>query len=166
MTWANRQHPLEKMIELVAPIPLAAAVAWAGTKVGFSGFEASAAAVAALMAGLAAMRAGWTRAVQEHGFEPAMYVTAENELGELLLEEKDSVLILDDPLVEAPTDSRVVRLFAKPEPTPGELVERISDFLGEGKPQRVTNDLPHDAGTADASTALHAALANIRASLR
>ena len=87
------------------------------------------------------MRAGGTRAVQEHGFEPAMYVTAEHGLGELLLEEKDSVLILDDPLVEAPTDSRVVRLFAKPEPTPGELVERISDFLGEGKPAFVRHVL-------------------------
>ena len=76
-------------------------------------------------------------------------------------------LLLDDPLVEVAADARVVRLFAKQEPTPGELVERIADFLGDGRrPAQAAHYRADAQPPVDASTALHAALANIRASLR
>ena len=78
--------------------------------------------------------------------------------------------------IEAPaSDSRVVRLFA-PETiaAPGELATRIEDWL-DGARQRLGEDgerrLPaatpgHGAGSSPASAALHAALADIRRSLR
>ena len=79
---------------------------------------------------------------------------------------EDDELLLDDPLVEVEADSRVVRLFDRNEATPGEMVARIEDYLGDG---RRRPDIPAEEGSAappDASAALHAALANIRASLR
>lgn len=102
-------------------------------------------------------------------FEPVELepIALDSEPDELLLEAKDAVLILDDPLVDVDSDSRVVRLFERQDPTPGELVERISDFLGDGRgaaPGAQASIPP--VVPADASTALHAALANIRASLR
>ena len=76
-------------------------------------------------------------------------------------------MILDDPLVEPSLDSRVVRLFEREEPTPGELVDRIADFLGGSRqPALVPKSPVDDQFSGDASAALHAALANIKASLR
>ena len=79
---------------------------------------------------------------------------------------EEDVLLLDDPLGGIEPDARVVRLFARDEATPGELVTRIADYLGDER--RI---LAQAAGEGqqtppDASAALHAALANIRASLR
>lgn len=150
----------------MAPVPLALAVAWAGLQLGLSAVETAAAGIAALTAGFAAMRASGVKRDPEHRFAPAAYEAVDEELGELLLEAKDEVLILDDPLVEAAPDSRVVKLFARQDPTPGELVERISDFLSDGRPDQGPRQIPDAGAPADASTALHAALANIRASLR
>ena len=100
-------------------------------------------------------------------FEAPEIEPVEPEFDELLLEAKDEILDLDDPLVEPSPESRVVRLFARQEPTPGELVDRITDFLGGARqPAPVPQRSVEDQVTMDASTALHAALANIRASLR
>ena len=100
-------------------------------------------------------------------FETPQIEPIEPELEELLLEAKDELLILDDPLVDPPSDSRVVRLFAPPEPTPGELVDRIAEFLGgDRKPAPVPQLSAENQYSVDASAALHAALANIKASLR
>ncbi len=61
----------------------------------------------------------------------------------------------------------MVRLFDKPEPTPGELVDRIAAFLGEGRSAATVEPAsPRESALPDASAALHDALANIRASLR
>lgn len=161
MNRAGKQHPLETLLEWVAPLPLAAAVAWAMRAVGFEPASFSAAAGAAFAAGVVFIKkagSGIDGAIRE--FEPATF-----EPDELLLEEKDALLELTDPLVEVDPDSRVIRLFARQKPTPGELVDRITDFLGEGR--RSTPELPTpSASPVDASAALHAALANIRASLR
>jgi hypothetical protein len=73
-------------------------------------------------------------------------------------------LLLDDPLISIDPDSRVVRLFERQDATPGELVTRISDFLGE-RAAPVSAQV-QEYRPVDASAALHAALANIRASLR
>ena len=165
MKWAAKQHPVEAIVEWFAPIPLAFAVAWAGWRIGLSTVEGAAAGVAALTAGFATMRfIGRREEGTPFQFEPAAIEPAD-ELDELLLEAKDEMLELNDPLVEPAPDSRVVRLFAKPEPTPGELVERIADFLGEGR-RPATIAIMEATKPADASEALQAALANIRASLR
>jgi hypothetical protein len=169
MTAAERQNPVETIAEWVAPIPLAVAVGWAGKQLGLSPAEFSAAGVAVLTVGFALMRRIGKRSSEPYGFEPAVFEPAEAgaEPGELLLDEKDAVLILDDPLVDAAPDSRVVKLFERQEPTPGELVERIADFLGDGRRPSESDSAGSDTvRVPDASAALHAALANIRASLR
>jgi hypothetical protein len=61
----------------------------------------------------------------------------------------------------------VVRLFERQELTPGELVDRIASYLGgDRQPEPVPQRPAEDQFSADASAALHAALANIKASLR
>lgn len=166
MNWATKQHPIETIVEWIAPIPLALAAAWACWRLGLDIVAAVAAGVAALTAGFAILRfAGRTSEGEAFDFEPAAIETVTPDLEELLLDEKDELLELEDVLVEVPEDSRVVKLFAREEPTPGELVDRIADFLGEGR--RPAPVIPVDAAQqADASAALQAALANIRASLR
>ena len=161
MNRAGKPHPLETLLEWVAPLPLAVAVAWAMRAVGYAPASLAVAAGAVFAAGVALIRMAGSGFEGIHEFEPAAF-----EPDELLLEEKDALLELTDPLVEVDPDSRVVRLFARQEPTPGELVDRISDFLGEGR-QPAPAELPApSASPVDASAALHAALANIRASLR
>lgn len=92
----------------------------------------------------------------EAGFEPVPFEEAV----------ADDVLLLDDPLIEIEPESRVVQLFAKAEPTPGELVLRIEDYLGDGRRPPAPDASTPEQRPIDASAALHAALANIRASLR
>ena len=65
-------------------------------------------------------------------------------------------LVLDDILAKLAPDSRVVRLFDKDAmPTPAQLRARIEDHLDMGA-----------SDSADASQALHEALAELRRSLR
>ena len=65
-------------------------------------------------------------------------------------------LVLDDILAKLAPDSRVVRLFDKDAmPTPAQLRARIEDHLDMGA-----------SSSADASQALHEALAELRRSLR
>lgn len=165
MSWAGKQHPAETAIEWLAPVPLALAVAWASVRVGLSPVEAIAPGVAALIAGFAAFQLGGTRPVPLGDFQPTKFAPVEPD--ELILEERDAVLELIDRLEEPSPDSRVVRLFERQDPTPGELVDRIVDFLAEGR-RHTPADQPAADGRrpADASAALHDALANIRASLR
>jgi hypothetical protein len=84
---------------------------------------------------------------------------------------EDDALLLDDPIAPIADDSRVVRLFA-PETiaAPGELAERIDHWL-EGARGRVRVEQPqvasgHGPRSSSASAALHAALDDIRRSLR
>src|SRR5688572_28429115 len=126
MSRAGKQHPIETLIEWTAPVPLAAAVGWAAVRLGFAVGEALALGGIALAGGLAAIRAaGRPGAAPGVKFQPVAIEPTGSELGELLLEVKDEILLLDDPLIEPGGDSRVVRLFARAQPTPGELVERI-----------------------------------------
>ena len=167
MNLGGKQHPVETLVEWLAPIPLAGAVGWASMRMGFAMVEGAALAVVALTAGFAAMRAAG-RAVTRarYDFQPAAIEELQPELGELLLEAKDELLMLDDPLLEPEEDSRVVRLFARQQPTPGELVERIEGFLDETGRTHAPVANVIEQPPVDASAALHAALANIRASLR
>ena len=166
MSWAGNQHPVEAAIEWLSPIPLGLAVGWASARLGFASIESMALGGAALAAGFAAFTlAGGSSAPPIHDFQPAEFESADS--GELLLEEKDAVLELDDPLEVPTADSRVVHLFERQDPTPGELVDRIVGFLAEGKRETAQDRLPAEPSRVhDASAALHDALANIRASLR
>jgi hypothetical protein len=73
-------------------------------------------------------------------------------------------LLLDDPLEEVPSDSRVVQLFAaRPLPTPGELQRRIEAHLASA-------DAPAASGAVldlevDAAAALRQSLVELRRSL-
>ena len=166
MSWAGKQHPLEAAVEWLAPITLSLAVGWAGWRLGLSTISSVGLGAAALAAGIAAVRlAGRGASIAIQGFQPAEFESI--EAGELLLEEKDSILELHDRLEEPNPDSRVVRLFERHDPTPGELVDRIVDFLSEGRrPDPVDHPMAESNRLPDASAALHDALANIRASLR
>ena len=163
MSWAGKIHPVERAVEWLSPIPLAAAVGWASVRFGLPVALALLLGALALVTGLVAVRLAGNQPIALSRFEPAGF---EGEPDELLLEEMDSVLELEDRLEEVLPDSRVVRLFTRPEPTPGELVDRIVGFLADGRHAASGNQSTSEAGRPDASAALHEALANIRASLR
>jgi hypothetical protein len=155
MSW-TKKHPVEVAAELVAPALLAAAAGWAAWALGLPlATIAAVGAFALTVAVLAIRQVGGTSGLSDASFEPVP-ITAD-EMGELLL---------DDPLVEIEPDSRVVRLFARAEPTPGELVLRIEDYLNDGRRAPAPEAGAAEQRPADASAALTAALANIRATLR
>ena len=170
MSWAGKQHPLEAAVEWLAPITLSLAVGWAGWRLGLSTISSVGPGAADNSTNPtrrwpAFRLAGRGASIAIQGFQPAEFESI--EAGELLLEEKDSILELHDRLEEPNPDSRVVRLFERHDPTPGELVDRIVDFLSEGRrPDPVDHPMAESNRLPDASAALHDALANIRASLR
>lgn len=167
MNWSRKPHPLETFVEWAAPIPLTIAVFWAANRFGLSLTQAAGLGTVMLAAGVAAMKAAGSPPVSCFAGGAAHHEAGGEVLGELLLEAKDEVLMLDDPLTSPSEDSRVVRLFSRGQATPGELVERIGVFLDEVRrpsPSAEATTVAQRPG--DASAALHAALANIRASLR
>ena len=172
MNWAGKQHPLETAAEWCAPAILATAGGWAAKVAAMPLAVVAAAAILTFTVGLAAMKmAGGDRRLFEPSFRPTAVETVEPDaMEELLLRPEDEVLLLDDAIEDPDPASRVVRLFARQEPTPGELVDRIADFLGEGRKREAGATIAilptPDVAQPDASAALHAALANIRASLR
>ena len=156
MDWAVNKHPAEWVVETLAPALLAAAAGWSAWRIGLPLAATAAGATMTLALGVVAMRLAGDQPIAELGaFDPVVFddPSATDEL------------LLDDPLIEAQPDSRVVRLFEREEPTPGELVTRISDYLGSARPAP-TLETGQEVDRPDASAALHAALANIRASLR
>ena len=160
MTVHAIRHPAETALDWVASAALAAATSWAAWRLTASPAYAAAAGMAGLALGLLAMRrfGAGDRAEAFASFEPAAFDSADFE---------DDELLLDDPLVEAGPDARVVRLFERDVATPGEMVARIADFLGEDRSKVVPLPIREEsASPPDARAALHAALANIRASLR
>lgn len=135
----------------------AVAAGWAALAAGLPLAAVVAAGMIALTTGVVAMRlTGGAPLADELGFKPVAFEDIE----------ANDELLLDDPLTEIEPNSRVVQLFADQNPTPGELISRISDYLNDGRrgpsPAR---EVPENRPV-DASVALHAALANIRASLR
>ena len=157
MTRGTRAHPVERLVEWAAPAKLAAAAGWSAWQMLGLPLAAAGAGVPALIAGFAAMRfiggAGGGECLA--AFEPLPFE-----------ESPEEELLLDDPLTGFDPDSRVVRLFAREEATPGEMVARIADYLADGDRAPAFGTEEGSAAPPDASAALHAALANIRASLR
>lgn len=175
MDWAGKQHPVERLVEWLAPALLAGATGWSAKSIGAALPAFSVAAGISFAVGMIAMRGiGRSRSALSPAFEPVVFEADGSQLEELLLDNPIELgdagsgeLLLDDPLVDIDQDARVVRLFARQEPTPGELVARIEDFLGDG-PRRAA--LPaagrETQPILDAGAALQAALANVRASLK
>ena len=156
MSWANK-HPVEVAAERGAPALLAIAAGWAASAAGLPLAAAAAAGTIALAIGVATMRlAGGAPIVADADFQPVPFDDAVGV----------DELLLDDPLVEITPGSRVVQLFAREETSPGELILRIEDYLSDGRRAPTPEGVVAEQHPVDASAALHAALANIRASLR
>ena len=158
MNWTTQRHAGERLVEWGAPAVLAAAAGWAAFAVSGSVFAGGGAATVAMVAGVIAIRRA---GVTERGLTLPDY--AVEPIDDAMRDE----LLLDDPLVAVAADSRVVSMFESEAATPGAMVARIADYLGDRSPEDGTAEddadhrLPSDAGAA-----LHVALANIRASLR
>ena len=158
MNWTDQGHPGERLVEWGAPAVLATASGWAAYAASGAVLPGVAAMAAVLLVGVLAMdRAGKA----ERGVRLSDFAVEPIEAAAI------DELLLDDPLSEVPADSRVVSLFAPEPPTPGALVARIADYLGERSPLgRAAGDDMAGPVAVDAGAELHAALANIRASLR
>ena len=156
MTRGAKPHPLEVLADASALGALTTAAGWSVWSITANPVATAFATIAALASGKLATR--WLGGSRS-GRADAAFVPVPFE--EALVEDE---LLLDDPLVAIGPDARVVRLFEQKDATPGELVARITDFLGERTVTSMattSNERP-----VDASAALHTALANIRASLR
>src|SRR5688572_19346427 len=124
MSWAKK-HPVEVVAELGAPAVLAIAAGWAAAAFGLPMAAVAAAGVIVMALAIMAMRlAAGAPIAAKADFLPVPFEDAKGELGELLL---------DDPLIGIESNARVVQLFDRPEPTPGELVARIEDYLDDGR---------------------------------
>lgn len=158
MEWRPTQHPVETLAEWGAPAVFAAAAGWCAAMITHAPVAAMVAAAPAYLAGLTAMRrveAG-NRPLPLKNFEAAAFEYESDEL------------LLDDPLTQAEPSDRVSQLFVRPEQSPGALVARIADYLGDRSAQGLASADPvsGEQSIPDASAALYTALANIRASLR
>ena len=144
---------------------------------GLSLIASSAAGVIGASAGLLALgRVDRARGPHGERFVPVDFTDDDDVL---TLDDQvlaDDALLLDDPLPALGENARVVRLFAVPSmagepvplPAPGEMAARIDVFLGGTRAAAAAIDPAVQSGpaAADASAALHAALADIRRSLR
>jgi len=160
---------IEAAVDFAAAAILALAAAYAASLFAASPISAAATGAAAFFLSLKALR---SLGADPDSFALAPFVPSalpEAEVGELLLTDADRLdpgaqpaaddeLMLDDVLAELEDNSRVVRLFdAAAMPTPGQLQARIDRHLNGTNPQ---------TASADASEALHQALAELRRSLK
>lgn len=156
---------IEVIADALAAGLLGLAVAGAVVIAGWPPATAASGGAAALLLGGVGLRSVRPRPVE---FPLAGFEVPEIEtVDELVLTDADRLqpqaadpdeLILDDILSELQPDSRVVRLFDPAAmPTPGQLKVRIDQHLHGSEPA---------AALADASQALHEALAELRRSLR
>ena len=177
MDWKAERPAIEIAAEWIAAACVGGAIAFAVWRLAPLGSGILAAAAAGVLGAIGALvvmnrvdRAG--RPVGER-FVPVDFT------------DEADVLMLDDPIEPGESlrleyqlpaiseDSRVVRLFAVPPmageaaplPAPGEMAARIENFLGGTRTDTAAVDPTLPAAT-DASAALHAALADIRRSLR
>ena len=158
---------IEAIVDVAAAAIFAAAVGYAAVRLGWPMAAAAAVAGASLFAGERLLR---SVGVGSPAFKIEPFVVQPlpepedelllTEVAELLLTEQDrldrQLLALEDIRANVEQNSRVVRLFDPAAmPGPGELKERIDRHLGRAAP-----------ASADASQALHDALAELRRSLR
>jgi len=178
MDWKASRPAIEIAAEWIAATCLGGAVGFAAAQFGAGLALAGAAGALIAVAGLIVL-GRVDRAIDPlaEGFAPVGFGEVEEEV--LLRDQpigSDDPLLLDDPLPALDEQSRVVRLFAAQPPGsdesappldgPGEMVARIEDFLGLGRGVAAVAEGEARAASIDASAALHAALADIRRSLR
>ena len=177
MDWKAERPAIEIAAEWIAAASVGGATGFAAWRLAPLGSGILAAAAAGVLGAIGALvvmnrvdRAG--RPVGER-FVPVDFT---DEADVLMLDDpigRDEPLRLEYPLPAISEDSRVVRLFAVPPmageaaplPAPGEMAARIENFLGGTRTDTAAADPTLPAAT-DASAALHAALADIRRSLR
>ena len=159
--WAEK---IEAIADCGAAVTLGAAASYASARAG------AGPAIAAAAAGICGIGAYWMLRrviVRQPAFALASFAPVDadfDECDELLLTDADRAdnqgdeLILDDILAKLREGSRVVRLFDPAAmPRPGELGDRIERHLSA---------CPSPSEPPDASEALHAALSELRRSLR
>ncbi len=178
MDWKASRPAIEIAAESIAATCLGGAVVFAGAQSGAGLAMAGAAGALVAAAGLIILgRVDRYDGPLEARFAPLGFDEIDEEV--LLLDQPidgDHALLLDDPLPALDQESRVVRLFAAQSPGsdeaapplagPGEMVARIEDFLELGRGSAAAVEGEARAASVDASAALHAALADIRRSLR
>ncbi len=168
MNWNQQRPAIERAAETIAALSLGGAAAFGvfhaapldgPTLAGAMTVAGAAAAIGGLaLLGLVDGR----REIDEcPSFEPSDFADGP-------IDDEDE-LLLDDPIAPIGSDSRVIQLFEphqpEPLPEPGELVARIADYLDSGGGAD-RSAAPREPVRQDASAALHAALADIRRSLR
>jgi hypothetical protein len=177
MDWKAQRPAIEVAAEWIAAACFGGAIAFALWTVAPHGLGIVAAPVASALGMIGALflirRADRPGQRRGERFAPVDFT---DEAGRLVLDEApgdDEYLVLDDPLPLINEDSRVVRLFAVPAagenvplPAPGEMAARIENFLGVTRTAPTATAPPPAPAATDASAALHAALADIRRSLR
>ena len=184
MNWNATPPRIEIAATSIASACLGGAVVFAVARIGPLG----AGLIEASVAGAFVALAGWVMIGRVDRRRGARQLFGSVDLPDANLDTEDALLLdqpvgdeallLDDPLPVVGEDSRVVRLFAahplgaepaRPLTGPGEMIARIEDFLGQTHGSEATAERADGAGRAgaeDASVALHAALADIRRSLR
>lgn len=179
----NRSAPrpiIEILVETGAALSLGGACAFAVAQVGPWAAALVAGLVGAGAAACISARVDRPQAAPGGHFDLIDFLFDEDDASILLLDDPilvdDDALLLDDPLPRAQDDGRVVRLFTAVRPVPAEqatiadpseMVTRIEEFLAKPRAAGASiNSGPVNAASDDASAALHAALADIRRSLR
>lgn len=163
MTHAAQKHVMDRLAEWGGSLAFASGIGFAALTL-----AGPVVAVVALVMAFATSHWAMTRVDRRpsHGKEFSPIDPDFAQTGDDRHEAAEDELLLDDPLTVA-DKSRVVRLFAADDVTPAALVARIEDYLDQDPNRR---DRGHkgrrDQPVPDASASLHAALANIRASLR
>jgi hypothetical protein len=158
---ARHVEGIEAAVDAAAAAALAASCAFALSTVSTAAAASAALVIAASFLGLRSVPRE-ERVLPIASFEaPPVPLDPLDELlltdADRLVEPSSDELLLDDVLAELGPDSRVVRLFDPASmPTPGELRARIDRHLTAGGGA---------AAPADASQALHDALAELRRAL-
>lgn len=146
----------DRAVETIAALCLCAAIASAIFQLmpltgGVRALAALTGGVAAGVAAFALVASVAPRDFAMPAFAPALFGDCE-----------DDVLLLDVPIAASAAEPRPE---LTPLPRPAEMIARIDHFLDAGSGGSGRSE-PHDAIRPDASAALHAALAEIRHSLR
>lgn len=163
MTHSAQKHVIDRLADWIGPLIFASGMGFAALTAG-----GAIAAAVALVVTLAASHWMMTR-VDRRPSDARHFSPVELDFPQASDEGHEPAtgeLLLDDPLIVA-DNSRVVRLFAADDVTPAALVARIEDYLDRDPNRRDRgHGVRRDEPVPDASASLHAALANIRASLR
>ena len=181
MDWNPHRPAIEIAADWIAATCVGSAAAFASWMLAPVGTGLIAAPVAGAMAAAGALfamgRVDRRGRPSREQFVPVDFDDSEAMMLDATVDEDDA-LLLDDPLPALDEDSRVVQLFAVPAiaggaarlPEPGEMAARIENFLGGTRANMQAEPASHGAPATpvvtDASAALHAALADIRRSLR